>query len=264
MAENSLRRLRRAAGFSSAKAFAESVGIPAPTYAKYEQIVDGPETPMPIKNAWVIADKLGCTIDAIVGREEIPEGSEQANVQAMYNGLTPATRALFDEFMEFALAKDEKEKRKAQQQQDDTYREVAEGYIRDLYALAATDRRYTSRVLFGSPDDARDAFECFARQKEVERISGQLVEMFDRQIDRDGGIKVTDDGVQLLINREDPDFERHHEIAVTLLHQQPPQEAVDQAWKEVEKIMRAYDAIRKGSEVVCRELGDDLVTAPEN
>lgn len=260
MADNSLRRLRRMAGYSSAKAFAESVGIPAPTYAKYEQIEDGPETPMPIKNAWLIADKLNCSIDAIVGRAEIPGDPELSNVQAMYNGLTPATRAVFDEFMEFALAKDEKEKRKAQQQEDAAYRDVAEGYIRDLYAVAADDRRYTSRVMFGSPEDMRDAFEDFVRGKEVERITGQLVEMLGRQIDRDGGIDVNEDGMHAIVGEEEPDFQRYYNAVVTLLHQQPPQEAIDQAWKEVEKIMQAYDSIRKGGDSARPDQGENFVT----
>lgn len=99
--ENSLRMLRRAAGFSSAKAFAESVGIPAPTYAKYEQIDDGPDTPMPIKNAWIIADALGCSIDNLVGRgTDVPENSESGIFLRQFESLSEDGRKFVSEFME--------------------------------------------------------------------------------------------------------------------------------------------------------------------
>jgi len=68
MEDNSLRRLRKAAGWPTAKAFAESIGVPAPTYARYEQSGDGPDTNIPMKAAFTIADALGCSIDALYGR----------------------------------------------------------------------------------------------------------------------------------------------------------------------------------------------------
>ena len=83
---SSLRDARKAAGFSSAGKFAETIGIPTPTYARYEMDHDGPNTSMPIANAWKIADALDTTIDAIVGRGERPEGGK---VQRFYDGLDP-------------------------------------------------------------------------------------------------------------------------------------------------------------------------------
>ena len=93
---SSLRDARKAAGFSAAKDFAASIGMPAPTYARYEMAHDGPNTPMPIENAWKIADALDTTIDAIVGRGERPEGGK---VQRFYDGLSSANKARMEQFM---------------------------------------------------------------------------------------------------------------------------------------------------------------------
>ena len=93
---SSLRDARKAAGFSAAQKFAETIGIPGPTYARYEQACDGPITSMPIENAWKIADALDTTIDAIVGRSERPEGGK---VQRFYDGLCSLNKARMERFM---------------------------------------------------------------------------------------------------------------------------------------------------------------------
>ena len=101
MPENSLRRLRRAAGYSSARAFAESVGLPPTTYVRYEQEDDGPETSMPIKNAWAIADGLGCSIDALVGREHLEDEAVADDMQVFYNRLSDENKARMREFCDY-------------------------------------------------------------------------------------------------------------------------------------------------------------------
>ena len=93
---SSLRDARKAAGFSAARDFASSIGIPSATYARYEQAHDGPNTSMPIENAWKIADALDTTIDAIVGRSERPEGGK---VQRFYDNLSSANKARMERFM---------------------------------------------------------------------------------------------------------------------------------------------------------------------
>ena len=60
-----LQECRKAAGWKSARAFAEHIGMPVDTYTQYEQ---GKRT-MNIEVAWDMADYLGCTIDQIAGRE---------------------------------------------------------------------------------------------------------------------------------------------------------------------------------------------------
>ena len=65
MSKPGLQKMRKAAGWKSARAFAEHIGMPVDTYTQYEQ---GKRT-MNIEVAWDLADYLGCTIDQIAGRE---------------------------------------------------------------------------------------------------------------------------------------------------------------------------------------------------
>ena len=73
--KRTLQRLRREAGYRSAKDFAAVLGIPASTYARYERQPEGPECAIPLSSAWQIADALGCPIDLVVGREDIDAAS---------------------------------------------------------------------------------------------------------------------------------------------------------------------------------------------
>ena len=85
--KRTLQRLRREAGFKSAKEFA-----------------DGPESRIPMKVAWVMADVFGCTIDLVVGREDIDE--DERSVQFQYNHLSKSSQERFDEYMEFLQYRD--------------------------------------------------------------------------------------------------------------------------------------------------------------
>ena len=97
--KRTLQQLRREAGFRSGKEFADFLGVPAPTYARYERQPDGPDSAIPMKAAWRIADALGCSIDLVVGRD--PDESEGSKVQRMYNALSDSSRERLDEYLDF-------------------------------------------------------------------------------------------------------------------------------------------------------------------
>lgn len=59
-----LQECRKAAGFKSAKAFAEHIGMSVRTYTNYEQEVNE----LTLGLAWEFADELGCSIEDIAGR----------------------------------------------------------------------------------------------------------------------------------------------------------------------------------------------------
>lgn len=63
--KSNLQALRKKAGYKSAVAYAEHIGINPKTYTNYEQGT----SPMSVDTAWTIADDLGCTLDELVGRE---------------------------------------------------------------------------------------------------------------------------------------------------------------------------------------------------
>ena len=98
--KRTLQRLRREAGYRSAKDFAAEVGIPASTYARYERNPDGPACGIPMAAAWAIADKLGCSIDLVVGREDI-DAPEPEGIQPRYDALSADGRALVDSYLAY-------------------------------------------------------------------------------------------------------------------------------------------------------------------
>lgn len=102
--KRTLQRLRREAGFKSAKDFAAFLGIPESTYSRYEQIADGPNSRIPMKIAWVMADVFGCSIDLVVGREDIDAGEH--SIQFLYDHLSKSSQQRFDEYIEFLQYRD--------------------------------------------------------------------------------------------------------------------------------------------------------------
>ena len=98
--KRTLQRLRRQAGYRSAKDFAEALGIPGSTYARYERAGDGADCGIPLPAAWQIADKLGCSIDLVIGREDI-DAPEPEGIQPRYDALSPEGRALVDSYLSY-------------------------------------------------------------------------------------------------------------------------------------------------------------------
>ena len=98
--KRTLQRLRREAGYRSAKEFAEALGIPGSTYARYERAGDGADCGIPLPAAWQIADRLGCSIDLVVGREDI-DAPEPEGIQPRYDALSADGRALVDSYLSY-------------------------------------------------------------------------------------------------------------------------------------------------------------------
>lgn len=63
--KTNLQILRKRAGFKSAKAFAEHIGMNPGSYTNYEQGI----RMMNLEVAWKLADEFGCTLDELAGRE---------------------------------------------------------------------------------------------------------------------------------------------------------------------------------------------------
>lgn len=60
-----LQKMRKAAGFKSARLFAEHIGMSVSTYTNYEQ----GRVSMDVELLWRFADAMNCTVDEILGRE---------------------------------------------------------------------------------------------------------------------------------------------------------------------------------------------------
>lgn len=98
--KRTLQRLRRAAGYRSARDFAEVLGIPASTYSRYERQPETSDTAIPISSAWAIADALGCSIDLVVGRENI-DTATAPTLDDRAGQLARSDRELLDDFIDF-------------------------------------------------------------------------------------------------------------------------------------------------------------------
>ena len=104
--KRTLQRLRREAGYHSAKEFAKKLGIPESTYARYERQPEGPDTGVPLSSAWRIADELGCSIDLVVGREDI-DAPKPKGIASVYEDLSRSSRELLDEYLRYLVYRDE-------------------------------------------------------------------------------------------------------------------------------------------------------------
>ena len=88
-----LQALRKRAGYRSAAAFAEVLGIKVGTYTSYEQ----GEAAFSYETAWDLADVLGCSLDELGGREWPPGGAqaltgEERNLVDSYRRMDPPDR----------------------------------------------------------------------------------------------------------------------------------------------------------------------------
>lgn len=98
--KRTLQRLRREAGYRSAKDFAEVLSIPCSTYARYERAVEGPECGIPLPSAWQIADALGCSIDLVVGREDI-DARDAGTIDERVAALSLTNQAMLTGFLDY-------------------------------------------------------------------------------------------------------------------------------------------------------------------
>ena len=98
--KRTLQRLRREAGYRSAKEFAEALGIPGSTYARYERAGDGADCGIPLPAAWQIADKLGCSIDLVIGREDIDASCRKNTINERIESLSYSSLELLESYLQ--------------------------------------------------------------------------------------------------------------------------------------------------------------------
>lgn len=177
MASNLL-ELRKAAGYKNANDFAEAHGIPASTYTRYESNPDK----IPMERAWQLADALGTTIDAVVGRETPDPASARGEVQLEYDGLTPEARALADELREFVFMKDEKIRECRHREEERPYEALCYQYEQQMLSQMREGAGFGELVAFESVEAARTTFESFLQEQAAKkrgRFSTKLQELND-------------------------------------------------------------------------------------
>ncbi len=98
--KRTLQRLRREAGYSSAKEFAAALNIPNSTYSRYERAPEDPNSGIPLPAAWAMADELGVSIDLVVGRDDI-DAKRTPTLDDRVRRLSRSGREMLDDFMRY-------------------------------------------------------------------------------------------------------------------------------------------------------------------
>ena len=158
-----LQELRKRAGYRTARDFAEAMGIPFTTYARYES---SPEK-IPLAAAWRLADKFGVSIDIIVGRGEPAPAEERGKVQLRYDALAPEFQSSLDDYLDFLTTKNaDTAKRKAEAE-----RRRAEALCArlDSLFLAELDRNEPGVALSATTTELRERFKKYLEKRVDER-----------------------------------------------------------------------------------------------
>ena len=85
--KTNLQGVRKAAGFQSARAFAEHFGISVNTYTGYEQ-----GKPMSLETAWAFADALNCSLDELAGRSVKEKRSSKPDEAQLIDAYRKCTK----------------------------------------------------------------------------------------------------------------------------------------------------------------------------
>ena len=232
-----LQDLRREAGYRSAKDFAAAMGIALSTYNRYES---QPEA-IPLKQAWALADFLGCSIDEVVGRERTDADATRGEVQRFYDGLSAESRRLMDDHMNYLAHREKKAAKKARKAKRRRYEALLERY------QTAFETRIEGESPFGivieyRPSEHRSDFKRFLedtaaakRESDAERhLEGLEEELREGYLDADGTHhSLTEDEIASHLEAERARF--------TVEYEPKDREVID-------GIMEAYDEQQSGGE----------------
>ena len=107
-----LQSLRKAAGYKSAREFAEKIGMPVATYTDYEQ----GRRSFTLERAWEFADVLDCSLDELAGRDfKDPKEQgrqltpDESSLLDSYRMLTPDRKRLMGEQMDDAAGRSQEQ-----------------------------------------------------------------------------------------------------------------------------------------------------------
>lgn len=242
-----LQELRKEAGYKTAKEFSDAIGMKQTTYARYEQNADN----ITLKAAKVIADKLQCSIDAVVGREHISVEDMRGPVQKFYDSVTEENRNLIDEFMSFIASREQSAIQRKKREENRRYEELAVDYNRQFYESLSDEEDAFNIAVFGSMGYQKESFAKFvadklASDREIsvtlacEEIEEDIITSTSYEVD-DPDISVT----TFVITSEDPD--RDEKIADVLERKRDGMmRRLEQRDEEVlEKVLIAYDRLRR-------------------
>lgn len=154
-----LLEIRKAAGYPTAREFAEAAGLAESTYTRYES---NPEK-IPLKVAWDLADRFHVTIDQVVGRDTQAKGDPRGEQQRAFDELSPRSQEEAADFMAYLAARDERAS-EAQAERAQRRWEVISTRIERAYLANVSEAGTSAELLSGSDEQLREGFEALARQ----------------------------------------------------------------------------------------------------
>ena len=241
---NSLQNLRKEAGYRTAKDFAEAVDIPAPTYTRYEQ----EPAKIPIERAWIIADFLGCTIDAVVGRTPIKPSEMRGPVQRVYDALSDKNKGLLDDYLDYIQYKDGKEQARDRAQDQRRYEELVQQYSRQFYeSMGSGEADFIDLVSLGDADALRARFLEFVETRLADERDREIADALDmaesvgRRNARDNGWEFEVAGERFLIRDTKPKEPLSIELACYKLSNMLSAQYEERDREVLEGITSAYD-----------------------
>lgn len=237
---STLQDLRKGAGFRTAKEFAEALDVPPTTYSRYEST---PEK-IPLSSAWAIADKLGCSIDAVVGREEVDVNAMRGDVQKFYDGLSEDGQGLMDDFCDFLAMREERDARRAKDSEDARNDVMLRHYERIFYAQVEEGNRL-GNIAFASRASTRRAFLEFLREKARTGSKESIdedVSYYEFQLREEAGcVAYDDEGTAALLRAKTDAEENRITDAVSSYREQVEGEQREKDEGVIAGIMEAYD-----------------------
>ncbi|WP_154434261.1 helix-turn-helix domain-containing protein [Olsenella porci] len=237
---STLQDLRKEAGFRTAKDFAEAVGIPAPTYTRYEQ----DPLKIPIDRAWKIADGLHCSIDAVVGREHIDVNDMRGDFQKNFDSLSPDSQGLLEVIAAAIKGRENVKKKEARAKEEARYDAYLSYYEQAFVESLDAGSTLGDSVIFGSDKEKRIAFERYlferAAKKRAEKVEANCAPR-EEELTLNAASIIDTDGKTVFC--DDPRFDELIENSLRAIREELEEEYRKQDEAEIEKIMAAYDRL---------------------
>lgn len=236
---SALQLLRKHAGYKNADEFAKVVDIVPSTYKRYEQL---PEK-IPTTVAWKIADELGVSIDVIVGRKTM---GDENSLDAVFSLLTKADKKLLLTFIDFLVAKEEKEADIKEEKRNRQYEEFARYYER-MFMDSSFGGDLEADIAFATPSQYREMLEDFIRAKAKTKRESEAAEYEENEISSmltsEPLYENDETGMEVFVGYNEPQEVNQviHEAALNKTKYLERKEEEDE--RTIQRIMEAYDRI---------------------
>lgn len=241
---NTLQELRKEAGYRTAKEFAEAADIPVPTYTRYEQ----DPSKIPVERAWLIADKLGCSIDAVVGREHIDVSAMRGEFQRYVDELSDEAQSLLWQFAAVFKGNEKFRAKTARREEEAKYDTYLSYYESSFFQSLDAGSSLGDSVIFGTDDEKRAAFEHYLIERAIARRPQKVDEIVNPQMNElwlNGGGYIEDDGEMVFF--DDPRFAKRMEEIEQGMRESTEQTLENEDMETIAQIMSAYDRKHKPS-----------------